>query len=107
MDGVCKVHKDTFGNSPSFRPILPEINTTSFKLETFPVPILKPLNRYKYAVKDSLAFAQEIVKQAPEFSMGTLDIDSLFTNTTLEETIEICTNKLFENTGRAFSVYQK
>ena len=29
--------------------------------------------------------------------MGSLDIDSLFTNTPLEETIKICTNELFKN----------
>ena len=29
--------------------------------------------------------------------MGSLDIDSLFTNIPLEETIEICTNNLFKN----------
>ena len=28
--------------------------------------------------------------------MGNLDVDSLFTNITLEETIEICTSKLFK-----------
>ena len=28
--------------------------------------------------------------------MGSLDVDSLFTNIALEETIEICTNKLFK-----------
>ena len=29
--------------------------------------------------------------------MGSLDIDSLFTNIPLEETIEICSNNLFKN----------
>ena len=29
--------------------------------------------------------------------MGSLDVDSLFTNIPLEETIDICTNSLFEN----------
>ena len=29
--------------------------------------------------------------------MGSLDVDSLFTNIPLEETIDICTNTLFEN----------
>ena len=28
--------------------------------------------------------------------MGSLDVDSLFTNITLEETIDICTNELFK-----------
>ena len=29
--------------------------------------------------------------------MGSLDVDSLFTNITLEETINICTNLLYNN----------
>ena len=32
--------------------------------------------------------------------MGSLDVDSLFTNIPLEETIDICTNMLFENMER-------
>ena len=30
--------------------------------------------------------------------MGSIDIDSLFTNIPLDETIDICINQLFENT---------
>ena len=30
--------------------------------------------------------------------MGNLDVDSLFTNIPLDETIDICVNQLFENT---------
>ena len=32
--------------------------------------------------------------------MGGIDVDSLFTNIPLEETIDICTNALFENTEK-------
>ena len=32
--------------------------------------------------------------------MGALDVDSFFTNTQLEETIDICTDTFFENTER-------
>ena len=32
--------------------------------------------------------------------MGSLDVDSLFTNIPLEETIDICTNTLFKNTEK-------
>ena len=32
--------------------------------------------------------------------MGSLYVDSLFTNIPLEETINICTNTLFENTEK-------
>ena len=32
--------------------------------------------------------------------MGSVDVDSLFTNIPFEEIIEICTNTLFENTEK-------
>ena len=61
------------------------------------MPILEPLTTNKYTVKDSFKFATEIVEQDSKNFMGSLDIDSLFTNIPLEETIEICTNNLFKN----------
>ena len=61
------------------------------------MPILEPLTNNKYTVKYSFNFATEIVEQDSSNFMGRLDIDSLFTNIPLEETIEICTKKLFKN----------
>ena len=69
-------------------------------LAKFLVSILKSFTIDEYTVKDTLAFADEIVEQDSEVFMGSRDIDSLFTNTPLEETIDICTNTVFENTGR-------
>ena len=40
-------------------------------------------------VKGSFAFTEEIVGQDPEFFLGSLDVDSLFTNISLEETLDI------------------
>ena len=51
----------------------------------------------EFAVKDSFAFAEEIVHQDSKLFMGSLDVDSLFTNIPLEETINICTNLLYNN----------
>ena len=48
-------------------------------------------------MKDSFHFAEEICEQDPSLSMGSLDVDSLFTNIPLDETIDICINQLFEN----------
>ena len=74
-------------------------NYVSFKhsyLQTstkFLVPILKPFITNEFTVKDSFHFAEEIVAQQPDFFMGSVDVESLFTNILLEETIEICTNE--------------
>ena len=72
------------------------LNTPTYKLAKFLVPILKPLKTNEFTVKDSFHFAAEIVDQQHDLFMGSLDVDSLFTNIPLEETIEICTNELFK-----------
>ena len=41
----------------------------------------------------SSQFAEKIVDQQLDFFMGSFDVESLFTNIPLEETIEICTNE--------------
>ena len=47
-------------------------------------------------VKDSFHFAEELFDQQHDLFMGSMDVDSLFTNRLLEETIQICTNELKE-----------
>ena len=37
------------------------------------------------------------MEQDSEFFMGSVDVDSRFTNIALEEAIDICTDTLFEN----------
>ena len=53
------------------------------------MPVLKPLTTNKITVKDSFHFSEEIVDQQPDLFMGSLGVDSLFTNIPFEETIEI------------------
>ena len=69
--------------------------------------IFGPLTNNKYTVKDSLNFATEIVEQGSSNFMGSLDIDSLFTNIPLEETIEICTNNLLKNSDIVHGLKKK
>ena len=95
--GLRKVHEDIIDNCPSFLSILSEINTRTYKLAKFLVPILKSLTSNEYMVKGLFAFAEKTVKQDSQFFVGNLDVDFLFTNFPLEETIDICLNTLFEN----------
>ena len=74
------------------------IQTPTYNLAKFLVPILNPLTKNEYTVKDSFQFAEEICEQDPTLTMGSLDVDSLFTNIPPDETIDICINQLFENT---------
>ena len=89
-------YKASVGNCGRFRLILSALNTPTYKLAKFLVRILKPLTINEFTVKDSSHFAEEIVDQQHDLFMGNLDVDSLFTDITLEETIEICTNELFK-----------
>ena len=95
--GLCKVHKAITEVCPPFRPILSAIGTPSYKLAKFLVPKLSSVTFNESTVKDSFAFAEEIVHQNIKLFMGSLDVDSLSTNTPLEETINICTNLLYNN----------
>ena len=51
MYGSCKVHKASVGNCPPFRPILSALNTPTYKLAKFLVPILNPLTNSEFTVK--------------------------------------------------------
>ena len=103
MYGNCKVHKQQVDGCPPFRPILSALQTPTYNLAKFLVPLLNPLTKNEYTVKDSFQFAEEIYEQDPTLSIGSLDVDSLFTNIPLDETIDICVNQLFENTVEAFT----
>ena len=63
MYGLCKVHQASVGNCPPFRPTLLALNTPTYKLANFLVPIVKPLTTNEFTVKDSFYFAEEIVDQ--------------------------------------------
>ena len=49
----------------------------------------------EFTVKDTFCFAKEIVEQDSFLVMSNLYVDSLFTNITLDETIDICTNTIY------------
>ena len=50
----------------------------------------------EFTVKDSFLFAKEIVERISSFYKGNLDVDPLFTNISLEETISICTESIYD-----------
>ena len=56
-----------------------------------------PLTQYEYTVTDSFHFTEKICKQDPNLYMASLDVDSLFTNIPLEETIDICIDSLYKD----------
>ena len=58
-----KVHKKCDDVFPPFKPILSALQTPTYNLVKFLLPILEPLTTNKYTVKGSFNFATEIVEQ--------------------------------------------
>ena len=58
----------------------------------FSDPILSPLTTNEFTVKNSFDFAEEVVKYDHDLYMASLDVELLFTNIPLEETIKNCVN---------------
>ena len=88
------VHKAIVDACKPFRPILSAIGTFTYKIAKFLVTILSCLTINEFTVKDFFLFAKQNVEQDSNFYMGNLDVNSLFTNIPLEETI----NHLLVNT---------
>ena len=91
------MHKEINNGLPPFRPILSAIGTPTYKLAKFLVPFLTPLTQNEYTVTDSFHFAEEICEQNPNLYMASLDVDSLFTNIPLDESIDVCIDSLYKD----------
>ena len=98
MYGLPKVHKPVVNNKPMYRPILCALGTASYNLAKFLLPMITPITNNQYTVNDSFLFAKEIANQDSKLYMATLDVESLFTNLPIDETIDIVTNQLFKET---------
>jgi hypothetical protein len=95
--GLAKVHKPTVNNIPKLRPILSAINSPTYKISQYMNQLLKPFTSNQYTVKDSFSFAEDIRTQDSSLYMSSLDVDSLFTNIPLDETVKICSSLLFRD----------
>ena len=93
--GLCKVHKVTQSDCPPFRPILSAIDTPAYKLAKCLVPILAQFTSNQFACKVYFTFATEVRSQNSDLYIPSFDVDLLFTNIPLGETIEICVRKVF------------
>ena len=102
--GLCKVHKQLVDNCPLFRPIMSAIKTPTYNLAKFLAPLLEPITTNMYTVKNSFEFSKEIADQNPGLFMASLDVESLFTNIPLEETISVCCDFSFSNNAKVNNI---
>ena len=98
-NSVAIVDKDTYikrmGNLLSDQR---KFEKFTLKSDAFLNFVVNQEKRIEYTVKSSFQSAEEICEQDPTLSMGSLGIDSLFTNIPLDETIDIFVNQFLENT---------
>ena len=73
------------------------INAPTYWLAKYLNPILSPLTTNVFTVKNYFDFAEEVVNYNHKLYMASLDVESLFTNIPLEETIKNCVNDLFSS----------
>jgi len=79
-----------------FRPIVSSINTDNYNLASYLVRKLQPISTNEFTIKDSFSFADwaKTYNHNNEM-MCSFDVSSLFTNVPLDETIQICLDKLY------------
>ena len=92
--GLPKVHK----RSVPLRPIMAAYNTATYKLAKFLVPILSPLTTNDYTVKNSYDLTDSLsnCRLPASYYMCSYDVQSLFTNIPINETIDICSKLMFQ-----------
>src|SRR5215469_5495048 len=94
MYGVPKTHKPSI----PLRPVLSAINTPSYKLAKTFIPILNPLTTNEYTLTDSFSLAEQLQNiQFTHSFLTSFDIQNLFTNIPVFETIDIIINTLYPN----------
>ena len=106
MYRLCKIHKGKGASNdlPPFQPILSAIGTCTYNMAKFFVSILKDFTLNEYTVRDSFSFCDEIQEQDNNLYMASFDIESLFTNIPLDETINICVKNVFGNKKRVMEL---
>ena len=62
------------------------------------MPLLAPLTSNEYTIKDSFSFSKKLLTFDSNLLLASFDIESLFTNILLKETIDLCVDILFSNT---------
>ena len=65
---------------------------------------LTPSTTNEYTVIDSFQFAEGICQQDFNLHMASLDVDSLFTNVSLDKTIDICVGNLYNDNENPLNI---
>ena len=85
---------------------LSTIGTPTYKLSKLFLPLLPSLTLNEYTTKDSFPFAEELSNYDSNLVMATFDdVESLFTNIPLQETIDLCAELLFKGNAQLLFLF--
>ena len=97
--GLPKLHKKRDNHrQPPLRPIVSSIGAYNYNLAKYLSSLLVPLLPDKYSVKDSFSFVEEL--RSFDFNnkfLISFDVESLFTNIPLNETIDIAVDLILKH----------
>ena len=98
--GTAKVHKlevEDGVDKLTFRPIISNVGTATYKLSKYLATFLSPLTKSTYTVSNTTNFVSKLkTDHIPDgYMMLSLDVENLFTNVPLEDTIDIIINKIY------------
>ena len=91
--GNIKTHK----NGNPLRPIISQIPTPTYRLAKHLNTLLSPYIPSKYRVQSSSDFLQVVRSATSEGTIASLDVESLFTNVPVEETIGMICDKVYRD----------
>ena len=95
--GLPKIHKSLVDGLPKYRPIISQIGSATYKIAKYLLDFLQPCTTNEYTVRDTFHFVSMLDDKDHRLIMASLDVDSLFTNIPLNETIDLVTDEVFEN----------
>ena len=85
--GNCKIHKNK--KNPPLRPVISTIPTPSYEISKSINEIISQYMPTSYNIRSTKEFIEILKTQSPNNIMASLDVESLFTNVPVNETIDI------------------
>ena len=93
--GSPKIHKPPVDGVPKYRPIISQIGAATYNIAKFLHEYIKPHTVNEHTVTDTFDFVSMLDGKDHRLFMASLDVESLFTNIPLNETIDIVTQRVY------------